>query len=92
MRILTLAFSFLGVWTTGFSKIADEKSCKDAYTYKAADTIGKCAGICSSTSTVFVYGKTNGYCYCINGASKEGVCSKPYNNSAYHTYRYDGKL
>ena len=84
----------------GYTKIAVSTSCKDNYTYVGyLQTIDICARKCVGWSTVFVYGKTykrcsthGCSCYCINGATKEGVCTKPYAHSYFDMYRFNGKL
>ena len=83
----------------GFTKIAVSRSCKDRYTYKGyKENVDICATTCAGSSTVFVYGKTdkrcssNGCaCWCINGATKEGKCLKPYAHPYFDTYRFNGK-
>ena len=73
--------------------MADGKSCRDRKTgKKTMNKVEGCAKACSGISTVFVYGKTNKRCYCINWARNEGECSDPYDNSDFDTYRYNGRL
>ena len=82
-----------------FTKIAVSRSCKDSSTYKGyKENADICAWICADSSDVFVYGKTdkmcsfNGCaCWCINGATKEGKCLKPYAHPYIDTYRINGK-
>ena len=77
-----------------------DKSCRDCYSWVGyTDTLDICADKCFDTSTVFVYGKNgdrcsdNGCaCYCINGATKDGICREPYVNRYYDMYRFNGKL
>jgi len=83
---------------SGYKKIASSKSCRDTYVYKKYQkTLESCAQACFGSSTVFVYGKTKNRCsssgcacYCINGASKDGKCGKPYKHSYFDTYRFNG--
>ena len=87
---------FIGI---GHTRIAISKSCKDKYTYKGYEKNTEiCAQQCFESSTVFVYGKNNKCsnskgckCWCINGATKEGKCVKPYAHYGYDTYRLDRK-
>ena len=84
----------------GYTKVAVDKSCKDCYLWTGyTDTLGICADKCFETSTVFVYGKTSDKCsdqgcscYCIVGARKDGICTRPYVNRHYDMYRFNGKL